>query len=504
MLKSGITLLLVMLCGLFSHAQSVTCSQRFVFVGDLHVGATSTRKLTVNYSSSTNDVRLITAAPFLLSLDSISFNSNIILPAAQTGQAKNLFIRLLPSVKDSIYKSEVKFIYNAIDTLPKTISLIGSSFNADSFYKVMSWNMLWFGSGSCNCDTTIQRIGAEFVINEIHPSLAALQEVTWPNHFRLLASHIGQPYIHRLATYCSQAKDTLDANWDNSQKTAYLIDTSLFNALPDHGFASSNFANTTSVSEYWAFASGRVPQVLPLIDKTFADTTWYFNIHAKALSDLASYQRRQNGAFYLADSLNQYYKQRKTCLVGDYNDFLEGSILSGYSTPYKYLLDNAMTGISMPADYPGVQTYAFGSGIIDNLCINEKMLPRYAPKSYTVLSELSTAIDSYATTVSDHYPILFYVKRAAEPAMPASINTETAFNKYQILQSANGLEVNCGGTCQEFMLQVYNMQGAVVSLRNSNNAVALMSTQQWPNGMYNIRIVDKYERAHNYKILIAD
>jgi Secretion system C-terminal sorting domain len=494
----------LILCAMFCKAQSVMSSQRFVFVGDAKAGNNATRKISITPSTSSSTVKIIASKPYLISTDSINFDTLKILPASQTGVLQNLFIRLAPSIDKQIYQSAIKFIYNTIDTLTEHISLVGSSYQADSFYKVMSWNMLWFGSGSCSCDTSNQRKQAEFIVKEISPNLGAYQEVTWPNNFRLFASHVGKQYVHRLATYCSQAKDTIDANWDNNQKTAYLIDTTVFNPLPDHGFASANFANTTSISEYWAFASGRVPQILPLIDKKFADTSWYFNIHAKALSDLASYQRRQNGAYYLTDSLNQYYKNRKVALVGDYNDFLEGSILSGYSTPYKYMLDNAMTGISMPADYPGVQTYAFGTGIIDNLSVNERMKNRYAAKSYTVLSELFTAVDNYATAISDHYPILFYMKRATEEPIINTAVQENVVHNFTVQQSANALEVSCGGTCGHFETKIFNLQGALVHcVKSTQSAIINIETSQWPNGIYIVQITNGKQGLSNTKIVLS-
>jgi hypothetical protein len=191
-------------------------------------------------------------------------------------------------------------------------------------------------------------------------------------------------------------------------------------------------------------------------------------------------------------------------MIGDYNDFLEGSILSGYSTPYKYMLDNAMIGISMPADYPGIQTYAFGTGIIDNLSVNERMKNRYATKSYTVLSELFTAVDNYATAVSDHYPILFYMKRGAEE--PPVINTavqENDVRNFTVQQSANALEVSCGGTCGHFDTKVFNLQGALVlRVKNTQSSVVNIETSQWPNGIYIIQIANGKQGFNNTKIVL--
>jgi hypothetical protein len=469
MIKSRLKLLLLVLCSTFgfAHAVVVGFDHKFVFVGDVAANSSVTKKVLLNFPASPQDFVAYCGAPFLLSTDSISFNTSVSIPSALTGQGLYLYIRLAPSVAHQVYREEVKFVYNAVDTNAEFLSLVGSSFPKDSFYNALSWNVLWFGApGNCSCDTAIQRYEVSRVLAEIQPTVINLQEVVWHKNFKEINAAIGAKYKPNLATFASQALDSIDANWDNNQKVAYYIDTTVFVPLKSYAFAAANLGNTSTTSEYWAFASGRVPFVQPLIERGTTDTTWFFNMHAKANSDLASYNRRENGAVFLADSINAYYKKRKVALIGDFNDFLEGSITVGQPSSYQYLLDTAMIGISLPSAYPGIRSYVFGSGVIDNLCVTDSMYGRYEAGSFIVLRELYDAITDYPYSTSDHYPVMAYFKRANKAGeAPTSIVSEpmTADQRNTWIQSKSGkLYVTTDGNFfGDDYFVISNLQGSI-------------------------------------------
>lgn len=73
-------------------------------------------------------------------------------------------------------------------------------------------------------------------------------------------------------------------------------------------------------------------------------------------------------------------------VIGDYNDYLEGSMVAGnINSPYKYFLDNGFTGISLPSKYPGQSTYVGSTDhIIDNVACTPILYNKYIDSSFYI------------------------------------------------------------------------------------------------------------------------
>jgi trimeric autotransporter adhesin len=488
-----IILFCLLVAGTSLSAQSnfMYLQDRFQFIGDISVGTTATTAIAINFPSSTQDYTINCTAPFLLSLDSSSFSSSVQLSAAQSGATLPLYVQYAPTAVHMVNKGTIAFSRgNAVNS--QQIYLLASSFPADSFYNVLCWNIMWFGDpATCDCDTALQRQGVTKALQAIRPKVIAMQEVVEHASLKQVQQSLGANYSSNISPNCSFALDTFDASWPSGQKMGYIFDTSIFSPITSYAYAAQNLSSTNSGTEYWAFASGRTPFVQALLQKGTEDTTWFFNMHAKAQADQSSYNRREVGAYFLNDTFNTYYAQRQVVLVGDYNDKLEGSITTGNSnSPYKYMISNAMNGISLPSLYPAQTSYVFNSSIIDNLCLSSAAAGKYGQTSYTILDEFYDVYDSYPYTVSDHYPYLCYFKRGDQLIYPASIKDVSACKQLvNLVINGKGyaVQIPCGDAVPS-TIRIYNLQGQLLQRFDYSQGTSSLSLGL-PQGMYILQVV---------------
>ena len=92
----------------------------------------------------------------------------------------------------------------------------------------------------------------------------------------------------------------------------------------------------------------------------------FFLIHAKANADADSYNRR-NGAIRIKDSLICTMEE-KLMMLGDLNDHLNGSILSGKNSPYiSFINDANYDVVTLPLNTTGNQsTINFNNSVMTN------------------------------------------------------------------------------------------------------------------------------------------
>ena len=459
-------LLFLLLISIKIQAVTININKRFYNFGNLSFNTTSVvKKVSVDFPITTQAFTIVTAAPFEISFDSLNFNTNFSLGTNASAVTKNIWVRYKPTVADVVDRQKIYFIYGATDTNSIRVSLYGSSYPVDSFYSVASMNTMWFGKPSgCSCDTALQFANTSSFINELQPDIMGLQEVTENTYLNRIKNLLGSNYDAKLATYCSLALDTSNGNYKNNQKTAYLFNQNKFTFLQTFGLAysTSNYKSTTSAYHY--FSSGRYPMVLKLIEKTGNDTIYFMNIHAKALNDTDSYNRRVGGAHIIADSVNAQYANQKVLLTGDYNDQLDTSITPGFPSPYIYLVNTAMQGISLPSLYVGQTTYVtIANSIIDNFCANTKMINDYANGSYTILNELTSVFTNYTTTTSDHYPVIAYFKKYPKATAIADVPNNNFNNQLAITATENYVQLSfLENPTSNYVVRMYNLNGQLL------------------------------------------
>jgi endonuclease/exonuclease/phosphatase family metal-dependent hydrolase len=151
---------------------------------------------------------------------------------------------------------------------------------------------------------------------------------------------------------------------------------------------------------YNAWASGRYPVEFRLTVDGAIDIT-LVNLHAKAMSDAASYARRVEASKGLKALLDQSdYRSRNLIVLGDFNDNLSGSTCYSCGTsPYKNFVDDKTHYQFLTTAIDAERSQ------IDHIMISDKLFDRYVSGSTLRETELAYRIDGYSYTTSDHVPV---------------------------------------------------------------------------------------------------
>mgnify|MGYP006190323307 FL=1 len=264
-------------------------------------------------------------------------------------------------------------------------------FGSDTLLDVGCWNLEWFGStGYGPTNEQLQFNNVKQVVNNTDIDIWGFTEMSSYLVYQQLLADLPQ-YGGALASY------------NQTQKTALFYKKDMFEVI------SSNHILTSSSFNY-DFAS-RPPLEVVLKTKSFIapDTIYAIVIHLKAFADQESYDRRKGAVTALKNYMDFIRKDKKTIVLGDWNDDLDQSTFNGIETPFQILLDD-------PADYffptkalsdAGKTSYAFYSGsFLDHIMVTTPLTVDYIPSSAKVLDMMPTYISNFSQNTSDHYPVI--------------------------------------------------------------------------------------------------
>jgi endonuclease/exonuclease/phosphatase family metal-dependent hydrolase len=457
-LKYTFFLFYVLLVGLNVQAQNhPVFNKLFINTGAAGMSQyTPSSKIIVSIPASSLATTFVTQSPFQISTDSILFSSSIMLPGNSNTVNQNLFVRLLVNDADTIFKASIKAIKGINDTATNFVSLFGSSYITDSFYSVLSWNCLWFGDASnCNCNVTEQYNNVTDFLTSMQPDVIALQEIVDANAIATISSTIGNNYEYTVGEFGSFADDAQDVDYAECQKLAFIYNAKIFNKLSAYPFSKNTNQSISNTGYY--FSSGRYPYLMHLTEKPSGQPLSIMNLHAKAGTTQSDFTRRSLGAVAIRDSVFAQYYNQPFILVGDYNDKLEGSITSNTYSPYYYILNTAMTGLSLPSVNPNKTTYVWNSSIIDNICINSNSKQSFGG-TFTIMDELAKVYLNYGNTTSDHYPILAYFRRNFQTPVTVS---NSYIDKVEIVPSFQKI-IFKNPNMAVLKIQIFNVAGQII------------------------------------------
>lgn len=263
-------------------------------------------------------------------------------------------------------------------------------------FKVATWNTEWL---SCNqyspVDDALQVKNVAAVIKNLSPDVIAIQEVGTSSAYATvdtLVSLLGSEWAGKILPTSSMD------NCGQNQGIIYKKGTVQF-------VAASIISNGGSYSNW---SSGRYPIEYDLnfvVDGTLVPVT-LINIHAKAMSDVSSYSRRQAASVGLKALLDgASYNSKKVIVLGDFNDYLSGTQCSSCSpadSPYKNFVDDATNYRGLTGAL--VDPY-YGSPVIDNVIISNELFDNYVAGSTKREVTATQTISGYSSTTSDHYPV---------------------------------------------------------------------------------------------------
>ncbi len=263
---------------------------------------------------------------------------------------------------------------------------------------IANWNLEWFGDTSeAPTNDALQQSNVRDVIAGTDFDVWALEEVVSSTAFaNLLAGLSGYDGI-----LANDARVTSGSSYyaTSEQKVALVWKKSLGSLV------SAKLILTSNDTDF----AGRPPMEvhLKLTNNGASEERIFIVLHAKAMADAASWQRRVNASNALKAYLDATYPTQKVIALGDWNDDIDTSILAGYASPYENFVAD-----SSHYDFPtwtlsqkNIGTTCDYSDAIDHQLVTNELaadLVAGSVESYRVDAKVS----GYCTNTSDHYPTL--------------------------------------------------------------------------------------------------
>lgn len=283
--------------------------------------------------------------------------------------------------------------------------------NTQTGFKLVSWNMEWFGSSTNGpADLNLQKNNAIKVLRYVNADVMGLVEVVDTARFHQLVDSLGPDYGYKIADYCSNNTTGAGSSWLTGQKQAFVYKKSVVTNVSFRGFMRSS----STASSNWA--SGRFPFLMnaDVVLNGVTKNINFFVIHGKAETTpcaSSNYTKKYNAAQEMKDSLDAEYPHALNVIVGDYNDDLyktintcAGTTVSAYSP---IISDSAhYMGLTISLSKAGDSSMIDYAGVIDNHIVSAGLDSLYVPNSIHIANEVRNFIANYTTdNTSDHYPV---------------------------------------------------------------------------------------------------
>ena len=298
----------------------------------------------------------------------------------------------------------------ALSSLASSEITDASTLDRDKTLDIVSWNVEWFGSPAMSkhassFDEQLTAVSEKII--ELDADIYAIQELVSDD----LNGDFLQPLVEKLNVLAGDElyaasmgpryshDDSAPSTDYPAQRVCYIYNKTTVSNLGDFSMFSDLYADTSTASidgytgdasSFWA--SGRLPYLFEA--EVFIDglkeNIKFVNIHAKCCPD--SHSRKLADAKFLMNELNTNYSNDNLVILGDYNDYLEGSMTSGASSPYASWFETK-------DNFDHVLT---SSTNIDHITISNELYDEYQ-----VLTN-NTSEDN--VSISDHQPILLRLK----------------------------------------------------------------------------------------------
>jgi endonuclease/exonuclease/phosphatase family metal-dependent hydrolase len=260
----------------------------------------------------------------------------------------------------------------------------------DTTLDVGTWNIEWFGdslNGPSNEVTQLKNVTE--VIQGMNLDLLGLCEISNAGYWAKLQSNL--PDYGAVLT-----------NYSQTQKTGLLYRKSMFRLL---------YSKSILLAFDYEFASGRFPLEVALETQwgSKKDTMYVWVMHLKANTGstsekLTSYNRRAKAAEELKNYLDPK-KRWKGVVLGDWNDDLDVSIVSGKASPFvDWRNDTNYVFPSYRLSLAKQKSTASYSEMIDHMCVTTSMKSNWLLNQSGVMVG-DAYVPSYRFNTSDHYPV---------------------------------------------------------------------------------------------------
>lgn len=277
---------------------------------------------------------------------------------------------------------------------------------SDTTLDIAQWNIEWFGDSLNGPNNeAVQLKNASNVLLEMQMDIYSLCEISNPGYWQMLQKKL--PEYGAVITSYSQ-----------SQKTALLYRKSMFRLL---------YSKSILLAFDYEFAGGRFPLEVALESQwgKKKDTLYFWVIHLKANTGsnsekISAYNRRQKAA----EELKNYTDSKKGLkgfIMGDWNDDLDVSIVSGKESPFLvWRNDSDYLFPSYRLSLEKQKSTAAYSEMIDHICVSKAIKQNYLPKQSGIMVG-DSYIASYRYNTSDHYPV--WAKFSMDLSLSANVTS---------------------------------------------------------------------------------
>ena len=301
-----------------------------------------------------------------------------------------------------------------VDSIPKSKTL-----------DVVNWNLEFFGARNEDyqnqefgpADEALQLQNVRDVLRTLQPDIIAVEEISNDSTFAALVSQL-PGYRSTCSARYSHSFDGPDPTFP-PQKVCFIYDTTTVNVLSVRPLFESRYDSARTIDSSLLpgcpggassfFSSGRLPYWLTanVTINGFTEKISFAVIHAKSGATEDDRVRRLYDGAVLKDSLDAHYPGEKFIVLGDLNDDLDQSIVPGAASPYlNYVNDSARyVPITRALSDAGARSTVSFQDMIDHQILSNELREEYLPGSAQVITPF-TMIPNYATTTSDHLPVM--------------------------------------------------------------------------------------------------
>jgi endonuclease/exonuclease/phosphatase family metal-dependent hydrolase len=263
---------------------------------------------------------------------------------------------------------------------------------------VASWNIEWFGdTGNGPSNESLQLSNAKDVISGSDFDVWGLAEIVTQSQFNSLESQLSG-----YAGFTSRESNVVGGSTyygSTEQSVAILYKSSL---------ATVTDARIVLTGNDYEFG-GRPPMQVKL-NVTLngrSEEIVVIVMHAKCCSDTTSWTRRRDGSLALKSYLDSTFPTQKVWVIGDFNDDVDTSITSGQASPYANFVNDGVRYdfASEALTYAGISSTVSYTDTIDHHLLSNEADATFIASSIEVY-RVDSYITNYASTTSDHYPVL--------------------------------------------------------------------------------------------------
>ncbi|MFM7222458.1 MAG: Ig-like domain-containing protein [Bacteroidota bacterium] len=456
---------------------------------------TPSKAIKVRVYNPTSYLYVTVTAPFELSKNNQDYSRSAEFGSSEIiGQEKTLYLRYVPTVNAAASVGTITVISGSDTTRG---SITGNTYERTKTLDVVNWNLLWFGSaaagqGPVNDDAA--QANVKRIMDSLDADIYAVQEVVDINRFRNLVESLnGFGFV--ISDYASNASDANSSAYAVSQKLALVYRRSVVSNVTARGL----LRTSTSASANWA--SGRFPFLVEADVNLSSGSTRiaFIVVHGKAGNTSSDHQRRKDAANELKDTLNAAFAARPYMLLGDYNDDLDSTISEGITpaiSSYAIWVADSTDGdhvkaLSLPQSLNGMNSVIGFSDVVDHALVSNELFPDYIPGSSRLVTDVQQWINNYATTTSDHFPLMsrFLLSSSTNPT--ALVNYDPQEINLRLLGNpvSNQLIAQFTPKAGKYSCSVYSIGGDVlyrsgVLLTSSVERRIQYSVSSWSNGTY--------------------